>query len=152
LRPERLAVQKDAFPAARDPLLAGAEVVDERETDVVHHVAVRDCDREREERDPALRVQRAVDRVDDDALAPAAAHADLLRHDRRIEPVEASEDDTLRRRVDRGSVVAPFALREHRLALRAGRQLGEHRAHVLGRRAREREPVSRQARRRAGRW
>ena len=49
------------------PLLARAEVVDVAEDDVVHRRAVGDRDREREERDPALRVDRAVDRVDDDA-------------------------------------------------------------------------------------
>ena len=61
---ERLAVQPRALAAPADPLLAAAEVVDEAEVDVVHRPAVGDGDREGEERDAALRVERAVDRVD----------------------------------------------------------------------------------------
>src|SRR5581483_9533714 len=50
-------------PAPRRPLLAGAEVVDVAEEDVVDRVAVGDGDREREVRNAALGVLRAVDRV-----------------------------------------------------------------------------------------
>ena len=53
--------------ATRAPLLARPEVVDEAEGDVGHRRPVGDGDRERVVRQPALGVQRAVDRVDDDA-------------------------------------------------------------------------------------
>ena len=85
--PERLAVQPRALAASSRPLLAGAEVVDEAEDDVVHRLPLRDGDREGEERDAALRVERAVDRVDDDERQPPVAEAaDLLRDDRRLPP------------------------------------------------------------------
>ena len=58
-------------------------------------------------------------------------------------PVEAREDDALGRGVDRGRVVAALALREHRLALGARRQLGEHaRARPRPRRGRARASQS----------
>ena len=59
-------------PRARDPLLAGAEVVHEAEADVGHRVAVGDRERERVVRQAALGVLGAVERVDDDAHRPAA--------------------------------------------------------------------------------
>ena len=54
-----------AAAARRRPLFAGAEVEDVAKDDVVHRVAVGDRDRDREEGNAALRVQRAVDRIDD---------------------------------------------------------------------------------------
>ena len=58
--------------AARDPLLARAEVVDVAEEDVGHRGAVGDRDRDRVVRQAALGVERAVDRVDDDERVGAA--------------------------------------------------------------------------------
>ena len=79
---------RKAPPAALgDPFLAGAEVVDEAEGDVVHRRSVGDREREGEERDRALRVDRPVDRIDDDAelaTAPEGAHAELLGDERQI--------------------------------------------------------------------
>ena len=63
---QRPAVQERAAAALGRPLLAGAEVVDVAEVDVAHRRPVGARDREREERDAALRVEGAVDRVDDD--------------------------------------------------------------------------------------
>src|SRR5207249_12235520 len=60
-----LAVQRRTFAPPRDPLLAGAEVVDVAEMHIAHALAVGDGDRHREEGDPALGVQRSVDRIDD---------------------------------------------------------------------------------------
>ena len=73
LRPHaRRAARRSAYaPSPRRAVHSSprAEVVDVAEDDVVHRLAVGDGDREREERDAALRVQRAVDRVDDDERA-----------------------------------------------------------------------------------
>ena len=83
--PSAHAVDGGAAAAPRDPLLAVAEVVDVAERDVAHRRAVGDRDRERVERQSALGVEAAVDRIDDDAPAAAAAEAalaDLLRDDR----------------------------------------------------------------------
>src|SRR5438105_9439947 len=60
-----ITVQTCPSPSSRMPLLPRAEVVDEAEMDVGHPRPVRDGDREGEERDTALRVDRAVDRIDD---------------------------------------------------------------------------------------
>ena len=65
-RAESLAVEKGARSALGRPLLARPEVVDVAEHDVAHRPALGDGEREREERDPALRVHRSVDRIDDD--------------------------------------------------------------------------------------
>jgi len=56
--------------------------VDEAEVDVTHGRAGGDRDGKREEADPALRVQRAVDRIDHDERLAAADRADLLGDDR----------------------------------------------------------------------
>ena len=61
-RVQALAVAPRALAAPRPPLLAGAEVVDERERHVGHRLAVGDRDRERVVAGVALGVQRAVDR------------------------------------------------------------------------------------------
>src|SRR5439155_22288123 len=74
-RAERLAVERRAAAATADPLLTGAEVVDVAEDDVLHPLSFRDRERQAEERDAALRVQRAVDRIDDDERRAAAEAA-----------------------------------------------------------------------------
>ena len=66
VRLQRLAVQLRAPTAPGDPLLAGPEVVHEAELDVGHRGALRDRQRERVVRQPALGVARAVERVDHD--------------------------------------------------------------------------------------
>ena len=138
---ERRAVATRALAFRRRPLLAGPEVVDVAEEDVVHRLPVGDGDREREERDAALRVQRAVDRVDDDRVAARPFDADLFADDGHVFAAEALEDHALGGRVDRGRLVAALARADDRLALSPTGQLGEHRLHVGARRAAEREPV-----------
>ena len=100
--------------------------------------------------DAALRVERAVDRID---RRRRRARCRSRRPPRRrwstVEPFEAREDRALGRRVDRRRVVAALAGADDRLAVGARRQLGEHAAHVLDRCAAEGEPVS-QAGGRAG--
>ena len=147
LRVERLAVQERAFAAVRRPLLARTEVVDVGELDVGHRVAVRDRDREREERNAALRVERAVDRIDDDAPSPVTDLADLLGDDRDVETVETRKDHALRCCVDRRCVVTALALRKHGLALGTRRKLGQYATHVVRGAAADREPVSQAGRR-----
>ena len=90
---ERRAVEERTAAAFGPPLLAAAEVVDEPERDVVHRVAVGDGEREREERDPALGVDRPVDRVDDDPRSPPSPNArpELLRDEREVALVERVE-------------------------------------------------------------
>ena len=61
----------------------GPEVVDVAEVDVVHRRPVGDREGEREERDRALRVDRAVDRVDDDPQLAAAPEGRGRRAPRR---------------------------------------------------------------------
>ena len=140
---EHGAVQARSHPSLGDPFLAATEVVDEAEDDVVHRVALGDRDRDGEERDAALRVQRAVDRVDHDPGGAVADDADLLRDDRRaLDFLQPREDHLLGRRVDRSRLVAALAVADDRLPLGARRQLLEHAAHVLDRLAAEREPVS----------
>ena len=139
------AVQEGAAAALGRPLLAGAEVVDVAEDDVAHRGAVGDGEREGEEGDVALGVQRAVDRVADDAPrlpAPEDALAELLRDEREalVERLEPVHDGGLGGRVDRGRVVAALAGLQHGLALDARRQLGEHRLDVAHRVAADVEP------------
>ena len=79
----------------------------------------------------ALGVQRAVDRIDDDAPglpAPEDPLAELLGDEREVlvERLEPVHDRGLSGGVDRRRVVAALALGEHGLALDSGRQLGEH--------------------------
>ena len=66
-RIERGAVEPGAAAAPRPPLLGRAEVVHEPERDVGHRLPVGDRDRQGVMGDPALGVQRAVDRIDDHA-------------------------------------------------------------------------------------
>ena len=135
-------------PAAAlgDPLLAGAEVVDVAEVDVVHRRAVGDREREREERDPALRVDRAVDRVDDDArAAPPAPNA---RTPSSSETSVRSRPSASSRRTTASSAAASIAVvssppspgAEHGLALGTRRQ--RRRARRRGRATHARENSS----------
>ena len=94
-------------------------------------------------RDPALRVERAVDWIDDDIRPAVAELPDLLRDDRHVVDVpEARKHDAFRRGVDRRCLVAAHAGADDGLAFRTRRQLREHVPHVLDRLAAEREPVS----------
>ncbi len=138
-------VQERAPASLRSPFLAGAEVVDVTEDDVAHRGAVGDREGEREERDVALGVQRAVDRVADDApwlSRPEHALPELLRDEREvlIERFESMHDGGLGGRVDRRRVVAALTRGEHGLAFDAGRQLGQHAADVADRIAADLEP------------
>ena len=92
---------------------------------------------------PALRVQRAVDRVDDNGEPAVAEDAHLLAHELHVLAAEAVEDHRLGGGVDRGRVVAALAVADHGLALGAARQLGEHARDVVPRGAAELEPVLR---------
>ena len=138
---ERLSVHRRAAAAASDPLLAGAEVVDVREEHVLHPLAVGNRQREAEKRDAALRVQGAVDRIDDDHGRAAFDATGLFGDDRDVEIAEPREDRVLGRFVDRGRGVATEPLADDRLALDARRQLLEDGADVQHRRAAEAEPV-----------
>ena len=117
---ERGAVDARSTAAAGDPLLAVAEVVDVAERDVCHRRAVGDRDRERIDRKPALRIEAAVDRIDDDApaaTAAVAALADLLgEHGEFLsgarECVEHGQRRVFGRSVDRDGQVAPGAASE----------------------------------------
>ena len=88
LRAELDAVEECARTALGRPLLARPEVVDVAEHDVAHRRALRDREREREERDAALRVDRAVDGIDDDVsrLHPRRTMrcAELLGHEHEV--------------------------------------------------------------------
>jgi hypothetical protein len=127
LRPlpvEQVAVQVRTPAAFRRPLLLRAEVVDEAELDVGHRRTVRDGDREREETDPALCVQRAVDRIDDDARPSAGTDlhlAALLRDEHAVDRrrLEAPDDRRLGRSVDRRRLVAARTGAHDRLAVGA---------------------------------
>ena len=109
---------RSAPPAAHGrPLLVGAEVVDEAEEDVVDRVALGDRDREREVRDAALGVLRAVDRVDEHRVAALALDPDLLRDDSDVVAVEVLQRRGLGRLVERRGHVAALALADRPLAL-----------------------------------
>ena len=137
------AVQEGAAAARRRPLLARCRSRRRSRTTTSCIVAPSaTAIGDREERDAALGVQRAVDRIDDDAPASVAELADLLGDDRDVESLEALQDDALRRRVDRRRVVAALAVRDDRLAFRASRQLREHASHIGRRVAADGEPVS----------
>jgi len=150
LRPnaaERPAVELRAASARRRPLLPRAEVVDVAEDDVAHPRPLRHGDRETEVSQPSLRVDRTVDRIDDDACLGLAegALAELLGDEQelvalRVQLLEPRDDRPLGRIVDRGCVVSADARCEHRLALDARRQLVEDAPDVSRRRAAGLEP------------
>ena len=128
------------------------EVVDVAERDVGHRRPVGDRDRERVVRQPALGVQRAVDRVDDDEHVrrrrsrprPRSSLTAVNRAPSRVQRVELGEDDVLGRRVDHQRAVAALAARR-RSRSRARRVVGRSREHVAQRRSAARaagaEPV-----------
>ena len=120
-------MQPPSGSALRRPFLARPEVVDVAEDDVSHRSALGDGEREREERDAALRVHGAVDRIDDDAQLASASEPpfpELLgdEHEVLVERGEPLDDGVLRRLVDRRRVVAPLTQTQHRLAHDARRQ------------------------------
>ena len=83
-------------------------------------------------------------------VAPSPIDAGFFGNDRQtVDLFEPSEDRALGCRVDRRCLVAALAGADDRLTVGAQRQLDEHAAHVLDRRAAEAEPVS-QAGGRAG--
>ena len=95
---------------------------------------------------PRFGVDRAVDRVDDDARRAARAEdalAELLRDEHEVGAgrFEPRDDRVLGGRVDRGRVVAAFASAQHRLTLGPRRQADERLLDVGDRRAAESEPV-----------
>jgi hypothetical protein len=152
LRPhasQRPPVHGRAQPALRHPLLAGAEVADEPEADIVEGRPVGERQRDAPERQAPLGVQRAVDRVDDDhpgALAAEAALAQLLGDEpevdaARMQLLQPRDDDGLGVAVDHCRVVAALALAHDRLAHVARRERGEGRADVGGHLPAEAEPV-----------
>ena len=122
----------------------------EPEVDVAHGRPRRDGDGQREEANAALRVERAVDRVDDDVRAAVAELPGLLRHECHVADAgEAGEHHALGGGVDRGRVITALPCADDRFAVRPRRQVRQHVAHVAHRLAAEREPVS-QADGRAG--
>ena len=139
------AVQERAFTALGRPLLARPEVVDVPEGHVSHRRALGHREREREERDPALGVDRPVDRIDDDSRrASGAEHAlpELLRDEHEVvaEGSEPLDDRILRRLVDRRRVVASLSALQHGLPFDARRQPLEHVADVRDAKAARLEP------------
>ena len=120
------------------------EVVDEAEDDVLHRRALGDGDRDREVRDVPLRVQRAVDRVDDHAELRVDAErplAELLGHEMEVHALllvkglEARHDRSLGGRVHGGRLVSAHAVADHRLPLDPRRHRGEDLAQVADGRA-----------------
>jgi hypothetical protein len=144
---ETLLPEPGASVAHPSPLLARPEVVDVAEEDVPHPLPCGHGDREREEGDAALRVHRAVDRIDEHANAVGAerALAELLGHEvelvaRLVKPLQSLHDRRLGGFVDRGRLVAADALSDDRLAVVPRRELAEDAPHVLDRLAAEGEP------------
>ena len=142
---ERLAVQARALAARSRPFLARPEVVDVAEDDVLHGRAFGNRNGECKEGDPALGVDGAVDRVDDDneaAAVPRGSPAELLRDEREVRArgIELREDRVLRRRVNRGRVVAAEPVSDDGLALGARREVVEDLPDVLDSRPARIEP------------
>ena len=124
--------------------------MDETEVHVRHRRSARDGDRQREEPDAALRVERAVDRIDHEASIAAGTEAHLaalLGHEHAVEArrFEPPDDPRLRSSVDRRRVVTALARADHGLAVGTGRQLREREPDVLDRSAAEVEPAVSQA-------
>ena len=153
LRPDaakRPPAHRRPLAALGDPLLTPGQVADEREADVVQRRPVGDGDREAEEGQAALGVERSVDRVDDHhpgAVAiPERPLAELLRDEpERDAALGQLLQPTDRRRlglaVDDGGVVSPLALADNRLAVVSGGEAAKHVLHVRRHRAAEAEPV-----------
>ena len=104
---------------------------------------VGECDREREEGDAALRVQRAVDRTRRrrGSRRRRTGRSPPTRSSRRGRGSRPGWPGVLGRLVDRRRVVAARALTRDRLALDAGRQLLEHALHLGDGAATDRDPV-----------
>ena len=144
-RAEPHAVEERASTALGRPLLARPEVVDVPERDVAHRRPLGDREREREEGDPALRVDRPVDRIDDDSRrASSAEHAlaELLRDEHEVvaQRNEPLDDRVLRRLVDRRRIVASLSELQHGLPLDTRRQPLQHAPDVLDAEATRLEP------------
>src|SRR3954452_16695396 len=143
------AVEPRALPAPADPLLARTEVVDVAEEDVGHRPAVGHRDRDRVVRQPALRVDRAVDRVDDhERLRATERDRAALLADRReaqalvVELGELCEHGLLGRGVDEQRAVAALtAGADLAHPLRGARAVFEDRAQGAGRTAADPQPV-----------
>ena len=115
----------------------------ESEHDVVHRLALRDGDRDREERDAPLGVERAVDRIDDDERPHLAAEPpDLLGDHGARDLAHAGENHVLGRLVDRRRLVAAEPRPDDRFALGSRRQPDEHVVDVRDRCPAELQPVS----------
>jgi hypothetical protein len=149
LRLQGRAVQERALAAGRPPLLARSEVMNEAEVHVGHGGSRRHGDRERVVGQPALGVQRPVDRVDHNQHASVAEvdRAALLRDGAEavaplVQALELVEDQRLRGVVDLERVVpatAPGARLDG--PLRCRRALGEHRADGRGGTAAGGQPI-----------
>src|SRR6185436_17706904 len=145
---ERHAVDRRARAAAGDPLFAVAEVVDVAEDDVGHRRAVGHGDREGVHREAALRVEAAVDRVDDEAPAAAsavAALADLLGDDGEAlavagEALEHRQGGVLGRAVDGHRQIAAGAASQLVGPVRAGNG-GDGRGDAVAHGAADLEPA-----------
>src|SRR4051794_33241058 len=143
------AVEPRALPAPGDPLLARTEVVDVAEEDVGHRPAIGHRDRDRVVRQAALRVDRAVDRVDDhERLRAAELDRAALLADRReaqallVELRELCEHGLLGRGVDEQRAVAALtAGADLAHPLRGARTVLEDRAQGAGRTAADPQPV-----------
>ena len=132
-----------SLAASRGPLLTGSEVVDEAEVDVAHRRPVGDRDREREEGDAALRVERAVDRVDDDvASSRLPGRRPPRRRSSRRSPANRARITLLGGRIDRRRFVSAHSPADNRFSLGPAGQLEQDAAHVVDRGSAEREPVS----------
>ena len=121
--------------------------MDETEIDVAHPPAPCKGNRDREEADPALRIQRTVDRIEDDAhctSGPEPHLAHFLRDEDAVDSrlFESANDCPLSGGVNRGRLVAALARAHHRLAVGSGWQLGEREPHVLHRSPAELEAIS----------
>ena len=108
------AVGEGAGAAARPPLLVGGQIVHVAELDVAHPGSLGDRDRDGVGSEGALRVPRAVDRIDHHAHRPAAGQrhlAALLRDHGQpdAERLELGEDRLLREPVDHQRGVAAHA-------------------------------------------
>src|SRR5262249_62323417 len=125
-------VEPGAAAALGPPPPARAEVAYVPELDLVHAGSRRDRNGDREEGKDPLRVDRAVDRVDDDPEAAVAerALAELLRDEGEVDPIgvkrlEPRNDSPLGRLVDRGRLVPAGAGSHRRLTIGPPREHGQ---------------------------